>query len=125
MQQRGQLTFFTLTRMQLDLQLSDGQRLSSKVVPGPTGGEIHRRLSDRRRVGLRLEKVEEGGEGSKLCSFNVDFQDIDEIVTVVFHEPSETPHFNIHVGTVVINGAECPGLEVGSMGVGPKFGAPL
>jgi len=111
--------------MQLDLQLTDGQGLSGKIVPGPTGSEVHRRLGGRRRMGLGLEKVEESREGSKLCAFNVDFQDINEIVAVVLHETAETPHLNIYVGTVVVDGAKCPGLEMGSVRVCPKFRSPL
>ena len=72
-----------------------------------------------------MVKVEEGREGSKLCAFDVDFQDVDEIVTVEFHESPEAPHLNAYIGAVVINRAECPGLEIGSVGVGPEFGAPL
>ena len=101
--------------MQLDLQLTDGQGLSNEIVPGPAGCEVHRRLGGGRRMGLGLEKVEESREGSKLCAFNVDFQDVNEIVAVVFHEPPETPHLDVYVGTVVIDGAKCPGLEIGSV----------
>ena len=111
--------------MQLDLQLTDGQGLSDKVVPGPTSSEVHRRLGGGRRMGLGLEKVEECSEGSKLCAFNVDFQDINEIVAVVFHESPETPHLDVYVGTMVIDGAECPGLEISSVRVSPKLRSPL
>ena len=76
-------------------------------------------------MGLRLEKVEESRERSKLCAFNVDFQDINKIVAVVFHKPAETPHLDVYVGTVVIDRAECPGLKMGSVGVGTKFRSPL
>jgi len=76
-------------------------------------------------MGLRLVKVEESREGSKLCAFDVHFQDIDEIVAVVFHEPAETPHLDVYVGTVVVDGAKCPRLEVGSVGVALEFRAPL
>jgi hypothetical protein len=74
---------------------------------------------------LRFVKVEESREGSKLCAFNVDFQDVDKVVTVVFHELAETPHLNVYVGTVVVDGAKCPGLEMGSVGVYPEFRTPL
>ena len=111
--------------MQLDLQLTDGQRFSNKVVLGPAGGEVHGGLGGRRGTGLRFIKVEEGRKGSKLCAFNVDFQDINKIMTVVFHELVETPHLDLRAGTVVVDGTECPGLEVGSVGIGPELRTPL
>jgi len=111
--------------MQLDLQLTNGQWFSDKVVAGSAGSEIHRGLRGRRRTGLRFVKVEESGEGSKLCAFNVDFKDVDKVMTIVFHELVETPHLDVHAGTVVVDGAKCPGLEMGSVGVGPKFRTPL
>ena len=111
--------------MQLDLQLSNRQGLSGEIVPSPTGSEVHGGLGGGRRMGLGLEKVKESREGSKLCAFNVDFQDINEIVTVMFHESTKTPHLDVYVGTVVVDGAECPGLEMSSVGVGPKFRSPL
>jgi hypothetical protein len=78
-----------------------------------------------RGTGLRLVKVEKSLQGSKLCALDVDLEDIDEIVAVVFHEPAETPHFDLHVGTMVIDGAECPGFKMGSVRVRFEFGTPL
>ena len=46
-------------------------------------------------------------------------------MAVVFHEPAETPHLDVHVGTVVIGGTKCPGLEMSSVTVGIEFGTPL
>ena len=70
-------------------------------------------------------EVKESREGSKLCAFNIDFQDIDEIVTIVLHEPSKAPHLDAHVGTMVVDGAKCPRLEMGSVREGLEFRAPL
>ena len=119
------LTFFTFTRMQLDLQLTDWQGFTRKIISGPSGSEVHGGFRGRRWTGLSLEEVEEGFQGSKLCAFDVDFEDIDEIMTVVFHEPAETPHLDVHVGTVVISGTKCPRLEMSSVTVGIEFRAPL
>ena len=111
--------------MQLDLQLSDWQGLSNKVVPGPTGSKIYRGLRGRRGAGLGLVEVEEGCEGSKLCAFYIDFEDVNEIMSIVFHELAEAPHLNVYIGIVVVDGAKCPGLEVGSVGVRAEFRTPL
>ena len=111
--------------MQLDLQLADWQGLSNKVVSCPTGSEVHRGLGGRHGTRLGLIEVEEGREGSKLCAFNVDFKDINEIVTIVFHELPQAPHLNVHVGLVAVDGAKCPGLEVGPVRVRLKFRTPL
>jgi len=111
--------------MQLDLQLSDWQGLSGEVVPGPVGSEVHRGLRGRRWEGLGFVEVKEGREGSKLCAFDVDFKNVNEIVTIVFHELAETPHLNVHIGIVVVDGAKCPGFEVGSVGVRLEFRTPL
>ena len=111
--------------MQLDLQLTKRQGLSGESVPGPAGSEVHRGLRGRRGTGLRLVKVEESLEGSKLCAFNVDFQEIDEIVSVVVHEPAEAPHLDVCTGTVFVDGTKCPGLEVGAVGVSVDFRTPL
>jgi hypothetical protein len=46
-------------------------------------------------------------------------------VAVVFHEPAKTPHLDVHVGTVVVDGAKCPGLEMGPVTVRIEFGTPL
>jgi len=116
--------FFTLTRMQLDLQLSNRQGLSSKVVPGPCGSKVHRGLGGRCGAGLGLVKVEESLQRSKLCAFDVDFEDVDEVMTVVFHEPAETPHLDVHVGAMVVDRAKRPGLEMGSVSVGFEFRTP-
>lgn len=111
--------------MQLDLQLTDRQGLSRKFIPGSTGSEVHRGLGGRQGTGLRFIKIEERREGSKLCALDVDLQDVNEIMAIVFHEPAETPHLNFHVGTVIVDGSECPGLEMGSVGVFLEFRTPL
>lgn len=125
MEQRNERTCVIFTRMQLDLQLTDRQGLSRKFIPGPTGSEVHGGLSGRQGTGLRFVKIEESREGSKLCALDVDLQDVNEIMAIVFHEPAETPHLNFHVGAVVVDGAECPGLEMGSVGVFLEFRTPL
>ena len=111
--------------MQLDLQLSDWQGLSGEVVPGPAGSKVHRGLGGRRWEGLGFVEVKEGCEGSKLCAFDVDFKNVNEIMTIVFHELAETPHLNVHIRIVVVDGAKCPGFEVGSVGVRLEFRTPL
>ena len=76
-------------------------------------------------MGLRFVKVEESPEGLELCAFYIDFKDVNEIVTIVFHERAETPELGVCVETVVIDGAKCPWLKMGSVGVGPDFRTPL
>ena len=111
--------------MQLNLQLSDWQGLSDKVVPGSAGSEVHRGLGGRHGAGLGSVEVEEGREGSKLCAFDVDLEDVDEIMAIVFHELAEAPHLNLYIGIVVVDGAKCPGLEVCSVGVRVELRTPL
>lgn len=74
---------------------------------------------------MRLVEVEESLQGSKLCAFDIHFEDVDKVVTIVFHEPAEAPHLNAHAGTMVVDGAKCPRLKMGSVGVRFEFGTPL
>lgn len=46
-------------------------------------------------------------------------------MAIVFHEFEEAPHRNARAGTVVVDRAKCPGLEMGPVGVRMKFRAPL
>lgn len=74
---------------------------------------------------MRFVEVEERLQGSELCAFDVDFEDIDEVVTVLFHESAEAPHLDIHVSTMVVDGTKCPGLEMGTVRVRFELGTPL
>jgi hypothetical protein len=49
---------------------------------------------DGRGTGLGFVEVEKGREGSKLCAFDVYSKDVNEIMTIVFHELAEAPHLN-------------------------------
>ena len=107
------------------MQLSDWQGLSNKVVPGPARSEVDGGLRGGRGARLGFVEVEEGREGSKLRAFDVDFKDVNKIMTIVFHELAEAPHLNVYIGIVIVNGAKCPGLEMGSVGVRLEFRTPL